>query len=139
VPWRDKFPQADEKCLHVLDKMLRFLPCKRIDAEEALEHPYFSEVRAKAHEKRALTKLDLSFEKMDLAKEYLKARLWEATCYFRPEWTSIKLPFQYRTCDCLKAIQPVVEKNFVNLHMLHTLIIKAMGAHLACRHFDPNG
>jgi serine/threonine protein kinase len=46
VPWSNLFPEASEKALDLLDKMLQFFPPKRISVDGALAHPYFDSVRA---------------------------------------------------------------------------------------------
>lgn len=43
VPWNKLFPQADQKALDLLGKMLTFNPYKRISVEEALAHPYLEQ------------------------------------------------------------------------------------------------
>jgi serine/threonine protein kinase len=42
--WEDLFPDANPLALDLLDKLLTFNPDKRITAEEALKHEYFSEM-----------------------------------------------------------------------------------------------
>ena len=46
VPWRTIFPEASDKVLDLLDKMLQFSALKRITAADALAHPYFDSVRS---------------------------------------------------------------------------------------------
>ena len=43
VPWSRLYPNAEEKALDLLDKMLTFNPNKRISVEEALAHPYLEQ------------------------------------------------------------------------------------------------
>lgn len=43
--WTALFPHANPKCLDLLDKMLTFHPKKRINVEDAMNHPYFDSVR----------------------------------------------------------------------------------------------
>ena len=46
VPWATMFPEASEKALDLLDKMLQFHATKRITVQAALDHPYFDSVRS---------------------------------------------------------------------------------------------
>lgn len=52
VPWNKLFPQADQKALDLLGKMLTFNPYKRISVEEALAHPYLEQYYDPADEVR---------------------------------------------------------------------------------------
>jgi hypothetical protein len=45
-PLFNHFPQASEKVLDLLDRLLQFHPSKRPTAEEAMLHPYFDSVRS---------------------------------------------------------------------------------------------
>lgn len=54
VPWNKLFPQADQKALDLLGKMLTFNPYKRISVEEALAHPYLEQYYDPADEVRRL-------------------------------------------------------------------------------------
>jgi len=38
---KKKFPEADELCMDLLEKLLAYNPAKRISAKEAMEHPFF--------------------------------------------------------------------------------------------------
>lgn len=46
VPWATLFPEASEKALDILDRMLQFHPSKRISVDDAMAHPYFDSVRS---------------------------------------------------------------------------------------------
>ena len=46
VPWATLYPEASDKALHLLDRLLQFHPEKRISVDDALAHPYFDSVRA---------------------------------------------------------------------------------------------
>jgi mitogen-activated protein kinase 1/3 len=58
-----KFPGSSELALDLLDKMLQFNPKKRITVDEAIEHPFFAEVRDKSKEEEADFNLEFEFEK----------------------------------------------------------------------------
>ncbi|RYG48500.1 hypothetical protein EON67_07560, partial [archaeon] len=40
VPWSTLFPDASDKVLDLLNRMLQFHPARRISVEGALAHPY---------------------------------------------------------------------------------------------------
>ena len=44
VPFKDMFPNCNKLALDFLEKMLVFNPSKRITAEQALAHPYLSQL-----------------------------------------------------------------------------------------------
>jgi len=60
---KQKFPGSCDDALDVLDKMLQFNPRKRITVNQALEHPFFSEVRCLSKEVEAEFSLEFDFEK----------------------------------------------------------------------------
>ncbi len=43
------YPAADVQAIHLLMSMLRFNPEQRITAAEAVEHPYFNEIKKKGY------------------------------------------------------------------------------------------
>ena len=63
VPWNKLFPQADQKALDLLGKMLTFNPYKRISVEEALAHPYLEQYYDPADE---VSSLGCDFKKIYL-------------------------------------------------------------------------
>ncbi|GAB5354192.1 hypothetical protein AAMO2058_000098500 [Amorphochlora amoebiformis] len=95
IPWSETFPKASRESLDLLDKMLKFNPRKRISVEDALNHPYMRKVRIQEYEKKCPTKLDMTFEDIQLTKENLQAKIWEEICCFRPEWRNINTTFKY--------------------------------------------
>ena len=44
------FPEASEKALDLLDKMLQFHPQSRISVQGAMQHSYFDSVRSQYQE-----------------------------------------------------------------------------------------
>lgn len=51
VNFKEKFPAADDDAIDLLKGMLEFNPFKRIKTQDALNHPYFDEIRDKELEK----------------------------------------------------------------------------------------
>ncbi|OON16380.1 hypothetical protein X801_07808, partial [Opisthorchis viverrini] len=43
VPWSQLYPYASPKALDLLDKLLCFVPSRRIKVEDALAHPYLEQ------------------------------------------------------------------------------------------------
>lgn len=46
-PWEKVLPEADALAVDLLTKMLAYQPVKRISAKQALQHPYFDELKQK--------------------------------------------------------------------------------------------
>ena len=47
---KEIYKAATNDCIDLLENMLVFNPAKRITIDEALEHPYFKEIRYKEQE-----------------------------------------------------------------------------------------
>jgi len=60
---KSKFDLADDDCIDILSRMLRFNPCDRIAVAEALGHPSVAEVREPSRETSAPAHIQLDFEK----------------------------------------------------------------------------
>ena len=58
----DIYPAASDDCIDLLKKMLVFNPSTRITINEALEHPYFDEIREKEYEDVFDGKLAMPFD-----------------------------------------------------------------------------
>lgn len=44
-----KYPGAGEHGIHLMKAMLKFNPAERMTADEALEHPYFDDIKKKGY------------------------------------------------------------------------------------------
>eukprot|EP00466_Bigelowiella_natans_P014373 jgi/Bigna1/92105/estExt_fgenesh1_pm.C_30009 len=70
------YAHIDKDALDLMIKMLEFNPLKRISVEDAIEHPFFADVRKKHRESSCQVSFDFSFEKhlksiADLRKEFV--------------------------------------------------------------------
>lgn len=88
VPWSTLFPEASEKALDLLDKMLQFHPMKRITVEGAMAHAYFDSVRSQYTDPEPALPMgaggfDFSFEKDDalVAADYKRLIIEEAATF----------------------------------------------------------
>eukprot|EP01070_Trichotokara_eunicae_P004380 Trichotokara_eunicae@DN391_c0_g1_i1.p1 len=57
-----KFPGASSDAVDLLRRILKFNPTKRVSVEDALSHPYFSDLRAAENEHLAASKVRLPFD-----------------------------------------------------------------------------
>ncbi|KAK2962319.1 putative Mitogen-activated protein kinase [Blattamonas nauphoetae] len=88
VPWRDYFAryhvQPSEQAINLLERMLVYNPKKRITVEEALAHPYLSQLHDEPSEPTADIIFDFSYEEF-LSKENLKHLIYNEMLKFHPE------------------------------------------------------
>lgn len=75
MPWEQLYPCVDPKGLDLLDKLLCFVPSKRITVEEALAHPYLDQYYDPNDEPVAPKPLPVECD--DLPAERLKMLIWE--------------------------------------------------------------
>ncbi|KDO34829.1 CMGC/MAPK protein kinase [Saprolegnia parasitica CBS 223.65] len=85
VPLSSIYPRATSLCLDLLEKMLSFDPRTRISIEEALEHPYLTQVRDASVETTCPVPFDFSFEDCELTRKKLQELIFEDVCHFHPE------------------------------------------------------
>lgn len=91
VPWATMFPEASEKAIDLLDKMLQFHPSKRISVLDSLHHPYFDSVRTQYPETDPVLPvgaggLDFAFEGDEsLTLNHFKRLIVEEVASFRAE------------------------------------------------------
>ncbi|KAF9516565.1 hypothetical protein BS47DRAFT_1327301 [Hydnum rufescens UP504] len=76
VPFREKFHNADDSALDLLEKMLVFDPQKRINATEALAHDYVSPYHDLTDEPVAAEPFDWSFNDADLPVDTWKVMMY---------------------------------------------------------------
>jgi len=90
VPWKTLYPEASDKVLDLLDKMLQFSAAKRITVDGALTHPFFDSVRSQyTFEDPALATgpggFEFSFESAGLTTNDFRRLIVEEAASFRAE------------------------------------------------------
>merc|ERR1712137_605775 len=83
IPWTRLYPNAHAQALDLLEKMLTFNPHRRIEVEQALEHPYFEQYYDPTDEPTAQEPFRHDMEFDDLPKEKLKELIFEETILFK--------------------------------------------------------
>ncbi|KAI8331951.1 mitogen-activated protein kinase HOG1 [Chlamydoabsidia padenii] len=76
IPFRQRFEGQDSEAIDLLEKMLMFDPRKRINAEEALSHPYLAPYHDPSDEPAAPEKFDWSFNEADLPVDTWKVMMY---------------------------------------------------------------
>ncbi|KAG9914074.1 putative MAP kinase, partial [Aureobasidium melanogenum] len=84
IPYQQFFPRANPDALDLLEKMLAFVPAKRITTEEALEHPYLAIWHDPSDEPACPTKFDFRFEVVKEIPE-LRTIIFDEVRRFRSE------------------------------------------------------
>ncbi|KAG6473541.1 hypothetical protein ZIOFF_067458 [Zingiber officinale] len=83
VPFASMFPDANPLAVDLLKKLLVFNPAKRINATEALEHPYMAQLYDPLLDPAAKGPIDLGFDD-DLGEDKIREMIWEETLCYRP-------------------------------------------------------
>ncbi|KAI2489379.1 protein tyrosine kinase [Fragilaria crotonensis] len=84
APFTRQFPGTPRPALDLLRKMLQIHPRRRITVEQALAHPFFSQLHSPQDEPVAKRPFDFSFEKENLNRLRLKELIWREVGSFRP-------------------------------------------------------
>jgi mitogen-activated protein kinase 1/3 len=88
VPWKNVFPKASADALDLVAKLLTFDPTKRINAREALRHPYLEAYHDRNSEPAGGPIPDEFFDfdrgKSDLNKAQLKSEDTSSYPFFEP-------------------------------------------------------
>jgi len=83
VTWRSRYPEADRKCLDLLDKLLSFSPDTRMTVEEALAHSYLENYYDPQDEPVAQRPFSFEIEIDDLPTSVLKEMIFKETLAFK--------------------------------------------------------
>ena len=100
---KDKFPNASEKALKLLSRLLAFDPDERPNATEALQDPYFEGLADPSREPtaRPVKVEDFEFEKRKIGKEEVRRLLYEEILEYHPqakrEFEGAELGSSYRS------------------------------------------
>lgn len=62
VNWRQRIPHASDDAIELLEGLLSFNPYKRLTVEQAINHPYFENLRKLDDPPRCTQKFDWSWE-----------------------------------------------------------------------------
>ena len=85
VSLSQQFPSASPEAIDLLRKMLSVHPKKRITVEEALAHPFFSQLHSPEDEPVCNHgSFDFTFEDEHLHRRRLQELIWEEVGSFRP-------------------------------------------------------
>ncbi|CAH8570062.1 Mitogen-activated protein kinase 1 [Schistosoma haematobium] len=81
VPWKQLYPYASESALDLLDKLLCFVPSRRITVEDALAHPYLEQYYDPTDE--PVFERPFVQQPDNFPKEKLKILIWEEIQRYR--------------------------------------------------------
>jgi len=62
IDWKRRIPHASDLAIDLLKGMLRFSPDKRLNVDEAINHPYFAKLRKVDIVPKCKKKFDWSWE-----------------------------------------------------------------------------
>ncbi|KNC55356.1 uncharacterized protein AMSG_12409 [Thecamonas trahens ATCC 50062] len=81
----DMFPSANPQAVDLMQRMLHLDPDYRISVEEALAHPYLSQLHLPSDEPVAASTIDFNFEAAPLTEPMLRALIFNEMLRFHPE------------------------------------------------------
>ncbi len=83
-PLSRQFPGAPSDALDFMRKMVQIHPRKRVTVEQALAHPFLSQLHSPSDEPVAPKPFDFSFENERLHRVRLQQLIWQEVGDFRP-------------------------------------------------------
>eukprot|EP00483_Globobulimina_turgida_P000239 UN00239 len=90
-----KYPGTKNSGIKLLSDMLQFDVHKRISVQQALESPYFNDVRDENAEQRHLKIEKFEFEDIEIDEMTLRALILDEIMFFNPKWKK-QLKQQYK-------------------------------------------
>uniref|UniRef100_A0A7N0TJA0 mitogen-activated protein kinase n=1 Tax=Kalanchoe fedtschenkoi TaxID=63787 RepID=A0A7N0TJA0_KALFE len=86
VQFAQKFPNADPLAVQLLERMLAFDPKDRINAEQALAHPYFKGLAKIEREPscQPISKLEFEFERRRVTKDDVRELIFREILEYHP-------------------------------------------------------
>jgi mitogen-activated protein kinase 1/3 len=81
--WHELYPRANQTSLGLVNLMLRFDPCSRIDVQEALEHPYFEGLHTPEDEPIAEHPVEWAFDDFVPNKRLMQNYIYLECASFR--------------------------------------------------------
>ncbi len=92
VPLTTQFQNTPVEALDLMRKMLEIHPLKRINVDDALAHPFLSQLHSPDDEPVAESPFDFSFEKEKLVRLRLQELIWQECGHFRPSCLPVASP-----------------------------------------------
>ncbi|GAB5368363.1 hypothetical protein AAMO2058_001312800 [Amorphochlora amoebiformis] len=84
VPLVRIYPKANPQAISLMTSMLKFNPNFRMSVSEALDHPYFKNLRVKETETLCEQPFEFVFEKMETTEQNIKESMFNEIALFRP-------------------------------------------------------
>jgi len=82
INWATMFPKSSPQALNLLDSLLQFSPERRLTAEQALAHPYMTELHDVDDEPSSEGLFDFDFEKQKLSLAELRQQVVDESNIF---------------------------------------------------------
>jgi len=89
VPFSRLFPNASDKALDLLERLLDFDPARRITVEQALQHPYLATYHDPEDEP-SHERFDFSFEQFNRMEDLKRLILDEINTYYNPNYSHMR-------------------------------------------------